>query len=200
MLVDDLVRWGIDEPYRMLTSRNEYRLLHRQDNASERLSPTGYDWGLVGKEALFAVEHSKAKVTAEVERLAVTRHEGTCANKLLCRPELNYPDVVALIGEAPEALTSSEKTKVEIAVKYAAYIERNRKELELRSSYEALSLTKVDYEKVASLSTEGKETLCKVQPATLGAVQRLRGIRDSDITALLVHLKTQGVSRETFVF
>ncbi|CAN5887762.1 tRNA uridine-5-carboxymethylaminomethyl(34) synthesis enzyme MnmG [soil metagenome] len=197
VLVDDLVRWGINEPYRMLTSRNEYRLLHRQDNALERLSPIGHAWGLVSAEDLATVQISQARVQTEVERLGMTRHEGTLANKLLCRPEMSYSNVVKLIGQSPANLTKSEEMKVEILIKYDAYIERSRKELEARSGYEALSLTKVNYEKVASLSSEGKETLRKANPATLGAVQRLRGVRDSDVTALLVHLKARDVSRET---
>ena len=197
VLIDDLVRWGIDEPYRMLTSRNEYRLLHRQDNALKRLSPTGHAWGLVSKETLADVERSEARVLAEVKRLAETRHEGTPADKLLCRPELSYEDVVGLVGEPQDTLSAEEKKRVEISVKYRAYIERSRKELELRSTYEALNLTKVDFDTVASLSSEGKEKLHKARPATLAALQRLRGIRDSDITALLIHLKAQDVSRET---
>lgn len=200
VLIDDLVRWGIDEPYRMLTSRNEYRLLHRQDNAVERLSLTGHAWGLISQDRLAAVERSQVRVLTEIERLATTRYEGVAGNKLLCRPELHYADVIDLIGEPLEKLTPAEKVKVEILVKYQAYIDRSRKDLELRSSYEALSLTNIDYGKVASLSNEGKETLRKAQLATLGAVQRLRGIRDSDVAALLVHLKGQDVSRETSGF
>ncbi len=198
VLIDDLVRWGIDEPYRMLTSRNEYRLLHRQDNAAERLSPVGHGWGLVSTDALNTVLASQDRVQTEIARLAATRHGGTLASKLLCRPEMLYADVVDLIGPSEVGLTSSEQTKVEILVKYEAYIERSRKELELRSSYETLSLDKIDYDKVASLSTEGKEALRRARPATLGAVQRLRGVRDSDLTALLVHVKAKDVSRETF--
>ena len=195
VLLDDLVRWGIDEPYRMLTSRNEYRLLHRQDNANERLLPVGHAWGLVGAEALQKLRASEARVAGEVERLETTRIEGTPTSKILCRPGTSYEDVVARVGAGDAALTLEEKRKVEILTKYAAYIERSRKELEARSAYEGVKLGNCDFTRVGSLSKEGLEALKKHKPDTLGAAGRLRGVRDSDLTALLIH--TKNVSRET---
>ena len=197
VLIDDLVQWGIDEPYRMLTSRNEYRLLHRQDNAMERLSPTGHAWGLVSDEKLRTVQVSEARVQVEIERLASTRHEGNLASRILSRPKMTYKDVEALIGVSDGLLTSEEKKKVEILVKYDAYIKRSQKELTARKAYETISLKGIDYSTIPSLSFEGKEVLLRIQPETLGAAQRLRGIRDSDVTALLVYIKSKNVSRET---
>ncbi|HEX7005426.1 MAG TPA: tRNA uridine-5-carboxymethylaminomethyl(34) synthesis enzyme MnmG [Trueperaceae bacterium] len=197
VLLDDLVRWGIDEPYRMLTSRNEYRLLHRQDNATERLLPRGHEWGLVGDDRLAASQRSQSRVMHEVERLGTVRVGGESGAKLLSRPGMGYRDVVAKVGEPEGPLSRKEEERVEILVKYAAYIERSRRELEKRQEYEALELTGIDYGSVQSLSNEGRDVLRRSRPATLGAAQRLRGVRDSDVTALLVHVKRKSVSRET---
>lgn len=209
VMLDDLVRWGIEEPYRMLTSRNEYRLLHRQDNASERLMPLGHAWGLVTDAEIERMRASEARVRAEVARLERTRHQGDPASKVLCRPGVSYADVVSWIGPGDDELDATEAHKTETLVRYAAYIERSRKQLEGRAEYERTSLTGVDFGRVASLSTEGRDALVRAEPATLGAAQRLRGVRDSDVAALLVHLKsrrtpaarsgsrTADVSRET---
>lgn len=191
VMLDDLVRWGIEEPYRMLTSRNEYRLLHRQDNASERLMPLGHEWGLVSDADLARMRASEARVQVEVTRLEKTRHRGDPASKILCRPGVTYADVVALIGTGDAALDPTEAHKAETLVRYAAYIERSRKQLDGRAEYERMSLTGVEFDRVASLSTEGREALMRAEPATVGAAQRLRGVRDSDVAALLVHLKSR---------
>ena len=191
VMLDDLVRWGIDEPYRMLTSRNEYRLLHRQDNANERLLPLGHAWGLRDDAALHTLHAQEARVAAELARLQSTRYEGQLASKWLCRPQMDYAAITERIGESPEALSLEEQRQVEILCKYQAYIERSQKELEARSNYEKMSLHEVDYTTVPSLSHEGRAMLERYRPASLGAAQRLRGVRDSDITALLVFCKMQ---------
>lgn len=198
VLLDDLVRWGTYEPYRMLTSRNEYRLLHRQDNADERLAATGHAWGLQSDARARAVEASSARVHAEVERLGRLRDGPDDGCKALRRPGATYADVLARFGAEPAPLSPDEVRRVEILVGYEAYIERSRKHLEARAGYERLSLDGVAFEAIPSLSNEGRETLERGRPPTLGAAQRLQGVRDSDVTALLVHLKRSGrVSRET---
>ena len=197
VMLDDLVRWGIDEPYRMLTSRNEYRLLHRQDNAGERLTRVGHAWGLVDRGRVQELEASVARVRSEVERLKSARYGGDTGDKMLRRPGATYTSVVEMIGSGEVRLSPAEARSVEISIQYEAYIERSRKHLEARGEYEALSLRDLDYRSVASLSGEGREVLERAQPATLGAAQRLRGVRDSDLTALLVYIKRAGVSRET---
>lgn len=191
VMLDDLVRWGIEEPYRMLTSRNEFRLLHRQDNARERLMGVGHAWGTVGAAALEEQRRSEQRVYAEVERLGVTRFKGDLAKKILCRPGMVYSDVIDLVGASNESLSSEEVSQVETMVRYEAYIERSRRHLEGRADYEKMLLTGIDYPKVPGISTEGAQALVRAEPASLGAAQRVRGVRDSDVTALLVHLKTR---------
>jgi tRNA uridine 5-carboxymethylaminomethyl modification enzyme len=197
VMLDDLVRWGIDEPYRMLTSRNEYRLLHRQDNAAERLSPIAFAWGLMSQREHELVQASKARVDAESKRLNSVRIQGDLAAKVLCRPGVSYQDIVQIIGQSPLNLTKDEEKRTEILVKYDAYIQRSKKELNARLGYEEMSLETIDFKKVSGLSNEGRESLLKYKPSSIASAQKLRGLRDSDLSALLIYVKSKTVSRET---
>lgn len=202
VMLDDLVRWSLNEPYRMLTSRNEYRLLHRQDNADERLLELGHAWGLQPGEKLTQARASQTRVDAEVRRLSKVHLNGVVASKVLCRPGMSYEALEPQLGLPVYELSAQEKRKVEIQTKYASYIDRSRRELEARKGYETVSLTGLSFDGIPSLSHEGKQALVGARPATLGAAQRVQGVRDSDITALLVFCKsakTSGVSRETSV-
>jgi tRNA uridine 5-carboxymethylaminomethyl modification enzyme len=198
VLLDDLVRWGVDEPYRMLTSRNEYRLLHRQDNADARLVDLGHAWGLVDAERVARVAESEARVSDEIARLRRVRIDGDLAATALCRPGATYEGVVERSGPAGALLDERERRRVEVEIRYASYIERSREELRRRSEHEQVSLHGVAFDGIASLSTEGRQSLERLRPATLGAAGRLRGVRDSDVAALLIHVKARRhVSRET---
>jgi tRNA uridine 5-carboxymethylaminomethyl modification enzyme len=200
VLLDDLVRWGIDEPYRMLTSRNEYRLLHRQDNADERMSAIGHAWGTIDDVRLEANRRRWERIHAEVERLRRVRVGNDDGTKLLRRGDMSYVQVIDRVGRPVSPLDHEEARRVETLVRYEAYIERSRNELEARTRYEQMSLASLSFDRVPSLSNEGRDMLTKARPATLGAAQRLRGVRDSDVTALLVHLRRNGpVSRETSI-
>jgi tRNA uridine 5-carboxymethylaminomethyl modification enzyme len=158
----------------------------------------GHAWGLVDAERRDRVLASSERVHAEVARLHRERVGGETGVKLLRRPEAEYRSVVERVGPPASAITSDEARRVEILIRYESYIERSRKHLEARRQYERMSLRSLRYDGVPSLSNEGREMLERARPATVGAAQRLRGVRDSDVTALLVHLKrTDAVSRET---
>ncbi len=203
VMLDDLVRWSLNEPYRMLTSRNEYRLLHRQDNADERLLALGHAWGLQSDETLKRGQASQARVETEIQRLNKLQLEGVVASKVLCRPGTSYADLEPHLGSPAQRLSAGEKLKVETQVKYASYIDRSRRELGARKGYETVSLSGLSFDGIPSLSHEGQQALINARPATLGAAQRIQGVRDSDITALLVYCKggrSKNVSRETSAF
>ena len=189
VMLDDLVRWSLNEPYRMLTSRNEYRLLHRQDNADDRLLRVGHAWGLQSDETLEKASESQARAETEILRLGELQLGGVAASKVLCRPGMSYYELAAQLEPLPFELSAREKQKVEIQVKYASYIDRSRRELEARQGYETLNLGGLSFDGIPSLSHEGKQALKGAQPITLGAAQRVQGVRDSDITALLVYCK-----------
>jgi tRNA uridine 5-carboxymethylaminomethyl modification enzyme len=196
VLLDDLVFKGSDEPYRMMTSRVEHRLLVRQDNADERMTPLGHAWGLVDRSALERVQAKYGRVAAGAEALERQRSAGVTGDAWLRRPEFSLADVEALGLELP-ALDTAEREALEIRVKYAGYIERARQQLRAEDRARDLSLSGVDFASIASLSNEAREKLGQARPATLEQAARLSGVRHADIGALLVHLRKHGVSRET---
>lgn len=197
VLLDDLMFKGSDEPYRMMTSRVEHRLLVRQDNADERMTPLGHELGLVGDEELAVTRAKYDRV--EQGRLALLnqRVQGQSGDAWLRRPEFGLRDVEALGITVPTHLTAAEREALEIRVKYAGYIERAQQQLRGEERARHLSLDGVDFARVTSLSNEAREKLTRTRPQSIEQASRMAGVRHADISALLVHLRAGHVSRET---
>ena len=180
-LIDDLVTKGTEEPYRMMTSRSEYRLVQRQDNADERLTPLGYALGLVSEEEYRRTEAKYAAVRREIERLEHTR-----LYELLKRPENSYDSLAPLDPERP-ALPRDVRREVEICVKYAGYIRRQEREIaEFRRMEDRRIPPDIDYEAVQGLRTEARQKLAHIRPESFGRAGRISGVSPADITALMI--------------
>jgi len=198
VLLDELVFKGSNEPYRMMTSRVEHRLLVRQDNADERMTPIGHALGLVDDAELARVQAKYARVQGGIAALEGQRAQGQTGDAWLRRPEFSLPDVEALGVTLPE-LSPAEREAVEIRVKYAGYIRRAEVQLRAEDRSRGLSLEGIDFSGIAALSNEAREKLGRAQPRTVEQASRISGVRHADISALLVHLKQRvgDVSRET---
>ena len=204
VLVDDLVTRGVSEPYRMFTSRAEYRLTLREDNADLRLTPKGRELGLVN-DARWELFQAKCEaVEKEQARLAATfvKSAGASAAALLKRPELGYSDVVALDEVGPgTALSSDEQQEqieqqVEVRAKYAGYIDRQEREIAKHAKQESLRLPDdIDYTRVDGLSNEARQKLTAVRPATVGQASRLEGMTPSAVSLILIHLKKRQLQK-----
>jgi tRNA uridine 5-carboxymethylaminomethyl modification enzyme len=195
VLVDDLVTNGVSEPYRMFTSRAEYRLLLREDNADERLTELGHKLGVVGDIRWKQFEQKREAIAKEEQRLRSTYvsagfREKHSLSELLRRPEQTYSSVVALAGGAEAAVDALIAEQIEIRAKYAGYIARQADEVARRKSSESLRLpTDIDYRGVRGLSAEVQQKLNLHRPETLGQASRISGITPAAISLLLVHLK-----------
>lgn len=189
VMVDDLVHRGVDEPYRMMTSRVELRLLCRADNADERLIPLAADWGLRSVEDFEAVQAKYARVQGELLRLQKSQVDGVSALQYLRRPEASYEQVLQVIGRPGVPINQAEAYQVEVRAKYAGYMERQARLREKLKELEAYLLPVIlDYGKIPSLSREAVEKLSRIRPRSVAEASRVPGVRDSDLTALLVYL------------
>ena len=209
-LIDDLVTKGTEEPYRIMTSRSEYRLLHRQDNADQRLTHLGAKIGLVSPERLRQVEEKYEAVRREVKRLescgvpgsealnALLEEKGTApvANSarladLVRRPQISYADIAPFDPDRPE-LPESVTDEVEIQIKYAGYLERQEKQVaEFKKEESRLLPADIDYNSIVGLRLEARDKLSAIRPMSIGQAGRISGVSPSDIAVLLIWLEQQ---------
>ncbi|ANS76423.1 tRNA uridine 5-carboxymethylaminomethyl modification protein [Paenibacillus yonginensis] len=207
VLIDDLVTKGTNEPYRLLTSRAEYRLLLRHDNADLRLTPIGHEIGLISEERYNQFLNKKAKVEAEIERLRVTKvkpsevnpllegigsapiQDGSNLLNILRRPEVTY-DLVHSLNPSDVELDEEMKEQVEIQVKYAGYIEKQLVHVERLQKMEKKKIPEqIEYEEIQGLAIEARQKLAKIRPISIGQASRISGVTPADISILLVYLE-----------
>ncbi|MFD1359519.1 tRNA uridine-5-carboxymethylaminomethyl(34) synthesis enzyme MnmG [Fictibacillus halophilus] len=208
VLIDDLITKGTNEPYRLLTSRAEYRLLLRHDNADLRLTKKGFEIGLIPQERYERFEEKKAQIAKEIERLehvsikpsdevqqvlaeaqsSALKEPMTAAN-LLKRPEVTYP-VIQRLAPAEGPLSETVSEQVEIQVKYAGYIDKQLAQVERMRKMENKKLpVDLDYMAINGLATEAKQKLHEVRPLSVGQASRVSGVNPADISILLIYLE-----------
>ena len=210
-LIDDLVTKGTEEPYRIMTSRSEYRLLHRQDNADERLCPIGHRIGLISDEQLAAVQEKYRQVREEMRRLEASGvAAGPALNEflasvgsspvlssarladLLRRPELTY-DLLAPFDKERPALPHAVTSQVEIRIKYEGYLARQEKQIaEFSREEERLLPPDIDYDTIGGLRLEARQKLSRIRPRSVGQAGRISGVSPADIAVLLIWLEREG--------
>lgn len=208
VLIDDLINKGTDEPYRMFTSRAEFRILLRQDNADSRLTRIGYNIGLADKSRIISLEQKEKNILAISNYITNTSIEPNSINpilennssspitqkykmiQILTRPQINLEHLMGIssIKESLETYTLEEKEAAEILIKYQGYIEKEKEQVDKTKKLEHIVLRPdFNYHNIKSLSTEGREKLTKIKPETIGQATRISGVSPADISILLVH-------------
>ena len=214
VLIDDIVTKGTNEPYRMMTSRAEYRLLLRQDNADLRLTEIGHEIGLISEERYRKFLSKKANIEKEIERLRKTivkpsekvnnfliskntspLSTGTKLSELLKRTEITYNDLAQIDDEMPE-LDVQVKEEVEIQIKYEGYIKMEEEQVEKFKKMESKSLSEdIVYQEIKGLSLEARQKLDKIKPLSVGQASRISGVSPADINVLLIYLQMKNKNK-----
>ena len=210
VLIDDLVTKGTNEPYRIMTSRAEYRLLLRQDNADRRLTPLGYEYGSVSEERYQKFMEKKAHVDEEMNRISkknvatevqneFLRNHGSSESEknltfaeMMKRPEIHYADTAEIDDETRPSLTRNERYEIEVRIKYDGYIQKQVAQVEKLKKLESKSLREdIDYNGIGGLRLEARQKLTEIRPVNLGQASRISGVSPADINVLLIYLEKE---------